>query len=143
MRRKEQGFTLIELMIVVIVVGVLAAVAIPMYQVVPKRSMGTEATAALGLVKDAMRTYYAEHHTYSDASFGDGAPVTAGGVLVVNPNDLEGRYFSEDCYTFDGAPTANTFKIKCDGDQSTASHGSDVAGVIKTIDQNGELVHSS
>ena len=142
MRRREQGFTLIELMIVVIIVGVLAAVAIPMYQVVPERSMGTEATAALGLIKDAMRTYYAEHHTYANANFGDGDLVTSGGVLVVNPSDLEGRHFSEECYTFDGAPGANTFRIKCDGDQSTAAHGSDVAGVVKTIDQDGQLVHN-
>jgi len=142
MRRKEQGFTLIELMIVVIIVGVLAAVAIPMYQVVPERSMGTEASAALGLIKDAMRTYYAEHHTYANPNFGDGSLVTAGGVLILKSNDLEGRHFSEECYTFDGAPTANTFKIKCDGDQSTAAHGSDVAGVVKTIDQNGELIHN-
>ncbi len=142
MRRREQGFTLVELMIVVIVVGVLAAVAIPMYQVVPERSMGTEATAALGLIKDAMRTYYAEHRSYANASFGDGSLVTAGGVLVLKPNDLEGRHFSEECYTFDGAPTDNTFRIKCDGDQSTAAHGSDVAGVIKTIDHTGDLVHN-
>ncbi len=142
MQRREQGFTLIELMIVVIIVGVLAAVAIPMYQVVPERSMGTEASAALGLVKDAMRTYYAEHRTYANANFGDGGLVTAGGVLILKPNDLEGRHFSEECYTFDGAPTPNTFKIKCDGSLSTAAHGSDVAGVVKTIDQNGELVHN-
>jgi prepilin-type N-terminal cleavage/methylation domain-containing protein len=142
MRRGEQGFTLIELMIVVIIVGVLATVAIPLYQVVPERSMGTEASAALGLIKDAMRTYYAEHHTYANPSFTDGALVTSGGVLIVKPNDLEGRHFSEECYTFDGAPTANTFKVKCDGDQSTAPHGSDVAGVVKTIDQAGALVHN-
>lgn len=142
MLRNNKGFTLIELMIVVIVVGVLATVAIPLYQIVPERSMGTEATAALGLVKDAMRMYRAEYGTYAHASFGDGVVVTTGGILAVKPNDLEGRHFSEECYVFDGAPTANTFTIKCDGDQSTAMHGSDVAGVIKTIDQSGELVHN-
>jgi prepilin-type N-terminal cleavage/methylation domain-containing protein len=138
--RNEQGFTLVELMIVVMIVGVLAAVAIPMYQVVPERSMGTEATTALGLVKDAMRAYYAEHGSYADASFTDGALVTAGGVLGMSANDLEGRYFSEECYTFDGASGANTFTIKCDGLQSTAMCGSDVSGVMKTINQDGDIV---
>ncbi len=140
MQRREAGFTLIELMIVVMVVGVLAAVAIPLYQVVPERSMGTEATAALGLIKDAMRLYHAEFGTYANPSFTDGALVTAGGVLAVKPIDLEGRHFSEECYTFDGAPTANTFTVKCDGDQSTAPHGGDVAGVLKTVDQAGAIV---
>ncbi len=138
--RNERGFTLVELMIVVMIVGVLAAVAIPMYQVVPERSMGTEATAALGLVKNAMRAYYAEHGSYADASFADGALVTAGGVLGVSPDDFEGRYFSEECYTFDGASGANAFTIKCDGSLSTAMCATDVSSVLKTINENGDIV---
>ncbi len=140
--RNEKGFTLVELMIVVMIVGVLAAVAIPMYQVVPERSMGTEATAALGLVKNSMRTYYAEHGSYADASFADGVLVTVGGVLGVSSNDLEGRYFSEECYTFDGASGANAFTIKCDGSLSTAMCASDVSSVMKTIDQDGDIVNN-
>jgi Tfp pilus assembly protein PilE len=127
-------------MIVVIIVGILAAVAIPLYQIAPERSMGTEATAALGLVKNAMRTYYAEHGSYADTSFEDGALVTVGGVLHVNSSDLEGRHFSEECYTFDGDAGANTFSIECDGSQSTAMSASGVSSVLKTINQDGDLV---
>ncbi|MBN2565656.1 MAG: prepilin-type N-terminal cleavage/methylation domain-containing protein [Candidatus Eisenbacteria bacterium] len=142
MNRGHRGFTLIELMIVVIIVGVLAAVAIPLYQLIPERSMATEAEAGLGLVKNAMRSYYAEHHTYADASFADGASVTVGGILGVSSIDLEGRYFSSNCYTFDGDPGANTFSIICDGDASTAPAAADVAGVIRRIDQSGEITDS-
>ena len=138
--RNERAFTLIELMIVVIIVGILAAIAIPLYQIVPERSMGTEASAALGLVKNAMRTYYAEHGSYADADFQDGALVTVGGVLHVSSSDLEGRHFSEECYTFDGDAGANTFTIECDGSQSTAMSAGGVSSVLKTIDQNGDLI---
>ena len=140
--RNERGFTLVELMIVVMIVGVLAAVAVPMYQVLPERSMGTEATAALGLVKNAMRTYYAEHGSYADASFEDGALVTVDGVLHVSSSDLEGRHFSEECYTFDGDAAANTFTIQCDGSQSTAMSASGVSSVLKTINQDGDLINN-
>jgi prepilin-type N-terminal cleavage/methylation domain-containing protein len=139
MRKRQQGgFTLIELMIVVIVVGVLAAVAIPMYQIVPERSKALEATSALGMVRNAMRAYYNEHGTYAHASFADGASVTAGGVLSIKPSDLEGRWFSEECYTFDGDATANTYTLKCDGSLSTAGHASEVETIVVTMDQDGE-----
>lgn len=142
-RRRERGFTLIELMICVTVVGVLASVAIPMMRIVPERSKSTEATTALGLIRSAMRIYYVEHGTYANAVFfGDGDRVTNGGYLGVTDNDLTGRYFSAECYTFDGAPTANAFTIECDGSLSTAICGSEVASVVVTIDQDGELTRT-
>jgi len=134
-----RGFTLVELMIVVIVIGILAAVAIPMYQVVPERSRATEAVSALGLVREAMRAYYAEHGTYENAAFSDGANVTAGGILSVHDDDLLGRFFSSECYTFDGAPDAGGYTIECDGDNSVAPHADEAAGIIRTINQDGDL----
>ena len=138
--RNERGFTLTELMIVVTVIGVLATVAIPMFQVVPERSKSTEAVTALGLVRSAMRIYYVEHGTFANAaSFGDGDSVTNGGLLDVHANDLAGRYFSAECYSFDGAPTGNSFTIECDGSLSTAPFASEVSSIVVTIDQDGEF----
>jgi prepilin-type N-terminal cleavage/methylation domain-containing protein len=134
-----RGFTLVELMIVVIVIGILAAVAIPMYQVVPERSRGTEAVSALGLVREAMRAYYAEHGTYENAAFLDGASVTVGGILSVNDEDLLGRFFSAECYTFDGAPDASGYTIECDGTNSVAPHADEAEGIVRTINEAGDL----
>ncbi len=137
----RRGFTLVELMIVVIVVGVLAAVAVPMYQVTAERSKASEATAALGSLRDVMRTHYAEFGRYADASFTDGARVTVGGVLGMSDFDLRGRYFSSECYTFSGAPVANSFTIECDGSASVATKGAEVSTIVVTIDQSGELTY--
>ena len=139
-RGNNRGFTLVELMIAVTIVGILATVAIPMFQTVPERSKSTEAVTALGLIRSAMRIYYVEHGTYANAvHFTDGAQVTNGGHLGVTDSDLMGRYFSSECYTFHGAPTANAYTIECDGSASTAPFASEVASVVVTIDQDGEF----
>jgi len=138
-QEKQRGFTLVELMIVVMVIGVLAAVAIPLYQVVPQRSRSTEAVAGLGLVREAMRTFYAEHGSYAHPSFVDGELVTVGGVLCVDESDLDGRYFSAECYTFDGDVTDDAYTIECDAAASTAPHASDASGIVVIIDHQGEI----
>jgi prepilin-type N-terminal cleavage/methylation domain-containing protein len=138
--RNQRGFTLTELMIVVTVIGVLATVAIPMFQVVPERSKSTEAVTALGLIRASMRIYYVEHGTFANGTFfTDGAQVTSGGLLGVTDNDLMGRYFSSESYTFDGAPTANSFTIECDGASSVAPFASEVASIVVTMNQDGDL----
>ena len=48
---KQQGFTLIELMIVVAIIGILAAIAIPQYQNYTARANGASAVASLGAAK--------------------------------------------------------------------------------------------
>jgi prepilin-type N-terminal cleavage/methylation domain-containing protein len=138
--KNQRGFTLIELMICITIIGVLATVAIPMFQTVPERSKSTEAVTALSLIRTSMRIYYVEHGTFANGTFfTDGAQVTSGGLLGVSDNDLMGRYFSSECYTFDGAPTVNSFKILCEGANSTAPFAGEVLAVEVTIDQDGEL----
>jgi len=139
LRRNQKGFTLVELMIVVIIVGILAAVAIPMYQGATERAKASEAVAALGTIRGAMRVYYAEHGTYVISGVEDGDQVTDPGVLDVSDSDLLGRYFSSECYTFNGVPTATTFSIKCDGSQSTAPNASEVENIVRYINQNGDV----
>jgi len=137
------GFTLVELMVTLIIVAVLAAVALPLYRSAPTDAKNTEAVAALGLVRGAMRAHHSEHGTYEGPGFVDGALVTTRGVLSISPVDLEGRYFSTECYTFDGTPTQNTFKIRCTGGNSTAPHADEVETVVLTIDQDGDIEESS
>jgi prepilin-type N-terminal cleavage/methylation domain-containing protein len=136
--KSEHGFTLVELMIVVIIVGILAAVAIPMYRGATDRAKASEAESALGAVRSAMRVYYAEHGTYVGAG-ADGAEVTAAGTLDLVESDLDGRYFSHACYTFDGPPDSANYSIECDGADSEATKAAEVEDIVRYIDQDGNI----
>ena len=59
MKRVQQGFTLIELMIVVAIVGILAAIALPAYQDYIVRSKMSEAEAAIAACKTSVAEYTA------------------------------------------------------------------------------------
>lgn len=62
---KEHGFTLIEVMIVVAIVSILAAVAYPSYQDYLTRGVRSEAAAMLLDVANRQEQYYLDFHTYA------------------------------------------------------------------------------
>ena len=67
MKRIQQGFTLIELVIVVAIVGILAAIALPAYQDYIIRSKMSEGVAALAACKTSVSEYVSTHGTVMPA----------------------------------------------------------------------------
>ncbi len=64
--RKQGGFTLIELMVVVAIIGILAAIAIPSYQDYVLRGNRTEGMALLNDAAARQERYHAQNNTYAD-----------------------------------------------------------------------------
>ena len=60
----QRGFTLLELMITVAIIGILASIAIPYYFGYVQRSRIVEATTALGDMRSQMEKFYMDNRTY-------------------------------------------------------------------------------
>jgi type IV pilus assembly protein PilA len=99
MKRLQQGFTLIELMIVVAIVGILAAIALPAYQDYVIRSKMAEGEAAIAACKTSVAEYTSTHagsmpttvalagcSTTSTQFVNGGATVATGVITVVTQN---------------------------------------------------------
>lgn len=71
--RKNSGFTLIEMLIVVIVVAVLAAVAIMSYNAAQMRARDTERKNDLATLRDALQLYYSKNNNYLETASGCGS----------------------------------------------------------------------
>lgn len=62
--KKTKGFTLVELIIVIVIVGILSIVAVPIYRGYTKKAIATEAKALLGSIATSEKVYYAEFGEY-------------------------------------------------------------------------------
>ena len=64
---KKEGFTLIELMIVIAIIGILAAIAIPQFSAYRQRSYNSAAQSDLRNLATAQEAYYVDESTYRSA----------------------------------------------------------------------------
>ena len=88
MQRMKKGFTLVELMVVVLIVGILASVSVPMYRGSIDAAKWSEAKASCGTIYTAVKSYVAENEA-------NGTVTPSLTDLGFNKRDLDGTYFKQ------------------------------------------------
>jgi len=94
--KSTKGFTLVELVIVIVIVGILSVVAVPVYKGYTKKAMATEGKALLGAINTSQKVYFAEWNMF----------VTGAQSSVLDVNASTNKYFST--YSVSGSGTGFT-----------------------------------
>lgn len=123
--RRRRGFSLIELMIVVFLISVLAAIAIPKYLVYQLKSKSAEAKTNLGGIRTAQEAYYSEYGLFVSAS---PEPAIIPGIRSTGFDSV-----TTDFQALGWQPEGNVYfsygsGINADGSAYTADAGADIDG---------------
>ena len=134
---KRKGFTLIELMVVIFIVGILAAVAIPIMRGRIDSAKWSEGKAGAGSIRTAARAFCAERGPNWGGVWANVTLADLGFNLVnaAGGDDLDGKYFTNEAYAV--AFTAyDTYTITVTA-ASSLSAEKPTSPTVVTLDQDG------
>ena len=106
-RTRQRGFTIIEIMIVVVIVGILAAIAIPMFSGHMKKAKTGEAELQLNMIGKNAKNYYQTHSTYPQGT----AAVLPGADGTACGGSSNSKFATSTAWAADSVWTALDFHI--------------------------------
>jgi general secretion pathway protein G len=131
MHRDEKGFTLVELMIVIIILAILTAIAVPSYMVLRNRARVAAAQSEMKNIATAFEMYNADWDQYPPAETwveeveGTAIVVNLDGNAYMDPVPTEDPWAND--YVYDeGAPAAGEYTLTCIGPDETAGGTDDI-----------------
>jgi type IV pilus assembly protein PilA len=124
-KSSQQGFTLIELMIVIAIIGILAAIALPAYQDYTVRAKMSEPIAALSEAKSSVTEYYSANNALPVSQATSGVKVTR-----------SGKYLATVVYTSSGGNPLLTALVR---DNIVPNNSAPVIVLSGTTDTDGTV----
>lgn len=129
---QKRGFTMIELMIVVVIIGILAALAIPKFMISTYKSRQSEAKAMLKQVYEMQRAYRQQYDDY----WGEGTVGSKDAPNAFSPIGVEIPLSARYTYTINVASKPNlliTAEAQLDDDATIDAWTIDQDGVLQVI----------
>lgn len=108
--REQHGFTLVELLIVVIILAILAAIVVPQFSSPTEEARVSSLDATLGNVRAAIDLYYQQHGHYPSAVAASGGTCT-GGTAGAGAADTEAAFLDQLAFYTNAAGQACSLKL--------------------------------
>jgi len=133
MKHLQQGFTLIELMIVVAIIGILAAIAIPMYLDYTVRSQVAEGINLAGGAKVSASEFFLDSGTF---------PADNNAAGLADASDIQGKYVSSVTVTNDVITVlyGNDVNQRISGETITFTADTTVPGSVAWVCASGGVI---
>jgi prepilin-type N-terminal cleavage/methylation domain-containing protein len=123
--KSPKGFTLIELVIVIVIIGILSTIAVPIYRGYTRRAMASEGKALVGAIAQAEKAYLVEHNSYLTVATATGYNVT------LDIDARQNKYYQTYTVTQSGTGSAGSATFT-----ATAIGSGDAAGMNIIMTQN-------
>jgi general secretion pathway protein G len=135
--KRQEGFTLLELLIVIIIIAILALLILPNVTNGPKKARDTKRKTDLVAIKNALEEYFADYSTYPSAL----SSLTAGSSPLLSPIPTDPTNVSPYSYVYTPGNSNTTYTLTACLENDQDAQG--ISPVAPCNNKTFELVNSN